>query len=93
MWTILSLPAAHHPRLKPMIEHMASLPQISVEDALDLIAAACMDAKITGLDIDMVQPGAQIAVPFTPATNATPSEQFDDGVRHQVHRLIQGGRP
>ena len=90
---IMNMRAAHHPKLRPVVDRLASMAHITLADAHEIIDAACQSAKISGLDIDMVQPGAQTAVPFASASN-DPGDDHQQRVSLEVRRLmlVKGGK-
>ena len=90
--SLLSTQAASHPKLRPLIERLAALPTLTFDDAQAIIEAACRDLNISSLDLQMIQPGAQIVVPFAPSAGNTPGEQHQDAVSAHVRRLIQEGK-
>ena len=80
---ILTLPAAMYPALKPLAMKLADHPAVTIGDALDILDVAASSAGITSLDIEMVQPGSTVAVPFAAAQTSGP-ETFTDRVRAHV---------
>lgn len=85
---ILALPHAHHPRLRNFIAKLSASPLLSFAEAYELAEAARMDAGITVLDIEMVQPGAHVATGFMPTTIATPGGEFKDRVSAHVQHML-----
>jgi hypothetical protein len=91
--SIMALPHARHSRLLATVRKLAASENVRYGDAFDLIEAARMSAGISVLDIEMVQPDAQTAVPFS-APSKGPASDYEALVTHHVHQLtvIKGGR-
>ncbi len=91
---ILALPHANHPRLRPLCEQLAALSKVTLADAVPILDAAAACVGVSSLDLDMIQPGAQVAIPFA-ATSNEPGGEHQDRVSHLVQQqlaVIQGGR-
>jgi hypothetical protein len=90
---IMALPFAHHPRLAAFVAKLAGNPKVTIHDAIELLDAACLSAKISMLDLEMVQPGTQNAVPFE-GRSVSPADDHQQAVSRHVGRLLSivGGK-
>jgi hypothetical protein len=90
---ILALPAAQHPKLTALAHKLAGDPRFTADDAETLLKAAAKDADVSKLDIEMAQPGNNVAVPFAAQGKPmTKEQQFQQMVSENVTRML-GGRP
>lgn len=85
---ILALPEAQHPRLTELARRLAAKPDLTTNEAAEVLQAAATGAGITSMDIDMIQPGANVAVPFVPATSTDPGAAYSEGVAALVHAKL-----
>ncbi len=81
---IMTLPHAMHPALRALAGKLADHPTVTVAEARDVLDVAATSAGITALDIEMIQPGAAVAVPFSASSNGGQGETFSDRVRAHV---------
>ena len=88
---ILALPHRHHPALARAVAALAAEPDMPLDTARRLLDATCADLGISSLDVEMVQPGVTVPVPFAPSASPTASTH-DDAVRQLVHARLRGGR-
>jgi hypothetical protein len=89
---IMSLPAARHPKLNALCKRLSEHPKMTVEDAFPIIEAAAKDLRISGLEIEMIQPGNSTRVPFAPSIATTPKEDFEESINGHVKTLLGGRR-
>ena len=81
---------ARHPQLTRLCEHVWSMSKLSPTEAAELIEASAKAAGITPLDLEMVQPGASVPVPFT-AVSSQPVDPYKASVERHL-AIIEGGR-
>ena len=90
---IMALPHVRHPQLVGTCRQLAATPNVNLADAVGILASLCTAARISTLDIEMLQPDAVIAVPFAPPS-AGPAEDHQQRVAHHVRQLTlhRGGK-
>ncbi len=89
---ILALPHAAHPALRRTVGLLAAKPGVTVDEARGILDAACRSLGITGLDLAMIQPGAQVDVPFIPARTGDATGDFQEGVSRHLAAILGSRR-
>lgn len=85
---ILALPHRHHPMLTRAVETLAAHPKITLGDAHQVLDGVCAECQIDQLQIEMCQPGVNVAVPFAKATSTDPADGFQASVSRHLRQIL-----
>lgn len=84
---IMALPAARHPRLVETARVLADA-DVSTETAARVLDGRANDLGVTKLDIETVQPGENVQVPFAVTEAMDERTDYDRGVADIVQAKL-----